>query len=162
MRSLLVIIAVSFLSVACGKVPSSYIGGFADPEKGATLKIEQNDWTFSGGGRSLVSKSQDLKFEEIVQGKAGVYIQKNSLNDKILEVYWMNPNLASRFDGAGKVFFTGELIYTQLSSEAKDKVNEINLFHCATGGQLELDTATQRILMGCPAGPTTYRMLRKE
>ncbi len=78
-----------------------------------------------------------------------------------MDVFWLSPNLTSRQEGGGKVWFNAEVLYTILSSEAKDKVNEVSLFHCQDG-QVQIDTVTKNMQMGCPAHPTTYRMIRTE
>lgn len=162
MRSVLLIIAVAFMSVACGKVPSNYLGTYVDTQKGAKLELGANEWNMKLlGGREIKNKSEDMSFEVFQKAQAGVYTRDNPQNKELVDVFWVAPRAGSRQEGGGIVWFESEVIYTLLDKNQGDKVNTLHLFHC-TNGTVMLDLITQKIQMGCPANPIEYNMKRTE
>jgi hypothetical protein len=151
--SALFLIALS----SCGKIPSGYQGTFVDQPSGAKLTLSSSDGTFSeAGGRQITAQADSLQFEALTQAKAGLYTRPVAGNDKMLELFWVIPDAASRQEGAGLVWFSSEILYTRLATEAKDPVASLQVEHCKNG-MLMLDIPSQTWNGGC--GADTVPML---
>lgn len=156
----LLIGVVVLSTVACGKIPSAYQGDFVDAAQGAKVSLGGDSGTLStSDGRALEAKANDLNFDNLQEGKVGIYLSQNSANGNLTDVYWIAPNMATKQEAAGLVWFSSEVMYTIMDSKREDKVASIEFFHCKDG-MVMLDTSTKRFQLGCPAGPLHYNMVR--
>jgi len=158
--NLMTVLALCTGSVACSKIPAAYRGTFEDRGQGAKLVIKATkaQLTFSDG-RELKSKAEDLNFEAISSGKPGIFVRENSANPDLLEIFWLNPNVATRQVVEGFVWFDAEMIYTFLDTKITQSVPGLQLLHC-TNGSVMVDTATQTFQMGCPEQSPALEMVR--
>lgn len=162
LSKVLLLAAVVLSTVACGKIPEAYRGKFQDTEKGATMELEASAGKLTlANGRVLEAKADDLSFDALAEGKSGIYVSANPADGRMMDVYWVNTNMATKQEVEGFVWYQSEVIYTLMDSKAKDKVPSIGFFHC-TDGMVMLDRGAKRLQVGCPASPVTYRMIRKE
>ena len=74
-------------------------------------------------------------------------------------VYWLNPNAASKQVVEGFVWYQSEVIYTIMDAKREDKAPGFQLVHCRDG-MVMLDMASKRMQLGCPAGPVNYNLVR--
>ena len=147
-------------SSACGVIPSEYRGKYQD-SNGARLELKSRKGVFQdASGRKIVAKADDLKFENLLKGEAGIYVSPNTVSGDKLELYWVNPAIETRQEAEGLVWFNSEIIYTLFDMNQKEKVSEIEFYHCGDGTVL-LDTAQKLWQIGCPANPDFYRLVRK-
>ncbi len=153
-------VAVALVAVGCGKIPSAYQGEFVDAASGVKLKLGGSDGELVfADGRKLEAKADDHKFENIKEGKPGIFLGQNTRNGNLVDIFWLNPNLTTRQEVEGFVWYTSEVLYTIVDSKREDKVPSVQFFHC-TDGQVMLDMTTQQMQMGCPAGPKVYTFVR--
>jgi hypothetical protein len=149
---------VILLTTACGKIPKGYQGEYTDAASGATLKLEASEGTLkTSDGRELKGKAEDADFDALLQGKQAIYLSE--LKNNNVDVFWLVPNMATRQESAGYVWFVSEVIYTQMNAKQEEKVGGINFFHCKDG-HVMLNTATKEMNLGCPAGPAVFNMIR--
>ncbi len=160
-KNTLALIAVVFTTVACGsKIPSAYQGNFADSKAGVKLALTDSKATMTfSDGRVLTGDAADLKYADLLAGKAGVFVRANAADASEQDVFWVNPNVATKQAQEGMVWYTSEVIYTLMNVQAKDKVPNIQFFHCLDG-QILLDSTNQSFQLGCPAGPDNYNAVR--
>lgn len=158
---LLTVIATG--SVACGKIPAAYQGVFVDQAQGVKITL-----TGSGGsietnsdGRKFEAKAEEYTFDNLMAGKAALYVGVNPSNQNMSDVWWINPDLATKQSVEGFVWFQTEAIYTLLDTKREDKVPSVQFFHCRDGVMM-LDVATKRVQIGCPAGPRYYNLVRSD
>lgn len=160
MKNLLIIAAVAILSVACGKVPSSYQGKFTDASKGATLTIEQNKWSLKTlDGRTIENTTDDMTFDNLVKAQASVFTRDNTANNNLVNVFWTIPQASTRGEGGGMVWYKSEVLEAIVNKKQDDAVGSVQLNHCKDGW-LMLDTVTKNTQVGCPAGAIQYNMVR--
>jgi len=158
----LLMVLVVLSAVACGKIPDAYQGNFEDTTQGASISLSGNGGVFTtSDGRKLESDATDLSFENLQEGKTGIYVNANSQDNKLLDIFWIAPNIASKQEGGGMVWFQSEVIYTLMDSKKENAVPNIEFFHCKDGTVM-LDISTQKFQLGCPANPLHYNMLRKK
>lgn len=152
--------AVALVVVGCGKIPSAYQGEFVDAAAGVKLKLGGADGELVfADGRKLEAKADDHKFEIIKEGKQGIFLGQNPRNDKLIDFFWLNPNLATRQEVEGFVWYTSEVLYTIVDTKREEQVPSVQFFHCMDG-HVMLDLTTQQMQMGCPAGPKQYTFVR--
>ena len=150
--------AVILLTTACGKIPKGYQGDFVDAASGATLKLESNEGTLkTADGRELKGKAEDQDFGALLEGKPAIYL--SSLQGNNVDVFWLVPNMSTRQEAAGYVWYTSEVIYTQMNAKQDSQVPSISFFRC-TDGHVMLDKSTKEMTLGCPAGPQIMNMVR--
>jgi hypothetical protein len=155
-----------FAVSACGKIPSSHQGDFVDAATGTKLKLGSGSGVLAfADGRVLESKAQDLKFEALLRAQTGIYIEVPSSDSNSerneADLFWIAPDLESRHEEAGLIWFDSEVLYSRISLKQKEKVKSIELFHCMKGSVI-LDTISKRFQIGCPVDPTQYRFKRIE
>jgi hypothetical protein len=150
--SALVLVALS----SCGKVPTAYRGAYIDQASGTKLELDgrEGKWT-EAGGREITAKADSLQFEALAQAKPGIYTRAVAGDDKLMELFWIVPDVASRQEVSGFAWFTAEIVYTRLQSDAKDPVPTLTVEHCRNG-MLMLDLPTQTWSGGC--GPEAVPM----
>jgi hypothetical protein len=109
------------------------------------------------GGREISAEADSLQFDALTQAKAGLYTRPVAGNDKMMELFWIVPDVASRQENSGFVWFNSEILYTRMATEAKDPVAAIQVEHCKNG-VLMLDVASQTWNGGCGADtvPMTF------
>lgn len=160
LSKLLLLCAVVLTTVACGKIPEAYRGKFEDREQGAKLELTGTEGKLeTKDGRVLESKAEDMSFEALSEGKQGIFVSTNPSNENMVDVFWVNPNLASKQAVEGFVWYQSEVIYTVMDTKREEKVPNIHLIHCRDG-MVMLDMATKRMQLGCPEGPINYNMIR--
>lgn len=163
LSKLLLLCAVVLTTVACGKIPEAYRGTFEDRDQGVKLTLGGGEGTLEStrDGRKLEAKAEDLTFEGLTEGKPGIYVSTNPSNERMMDVYWVNPNLPTKQAVEGFVWYQSEVIYTIMDAKREEKVPNIQLIHCRDG-MVMLDLATKRMQLGCPAGPVNYNAVRTE
>ena len=153
-----------FLGNACGSIPKAYQGYYKDVQSSATLELKGGEGTFvDESGQQMKSKAFALKYKDLDKGKAGIYVNKNVDNDKILEIYWLSPNTNSRQEEAGLIWYDADIIHTFFDAriEKKEEVTAVELVRCSAG-RVMLDPEKERWQVGCPAEVHTYQMGRSE
>jgi len=105
------------------------------------------------------SKAEDKSYDAMAEGKAGIFVSTNPSNERMTDVFWVNPNLASKQAVEGFVWYQSEVIYTVMDAKREEKVPSIQLIHCRDG-MVMLDIASKRMQLGCPAGPVNYNAIR--
>ena len=154
------IAATLLILTSCGVIPESYRGDFEDASAGIKVTLEANKGKMQfSDGQILESDASDLTFEQLLAGKAGIYVSKNPTNENLLDVFWIRPNLASRQESAGLVWYQSEVLYGLMDASRKDPVISVALVHCVDGGVM-LDGPTQNWQVGCPAAPKNYQLSR--
>ena len=152
--------AMILLTTACGKIPAGYQGDFVDAASGTKITLGASEGVMkTTDGRELKGKAEDLSFENLQEGKQAIYLGQNTRDGNMFDVFWLNPNLTTRQESNGLVWFQSEVIYTMMNAKQEQKVDAISLFRCKDG-QVILDTVKQRMTMGCPAGPEQLNMVR--
>jgi hypothetical protein len=147
--SALVLVALS----SCGKVPSAYQGTYLDQVSGAKLELNGQEGKFTEAtGREITAKAESAQFDALSQAKAGLYTRSVAGKDKTMEFFWVIPAVASRGENSGWVWFTAEVLYTRMETNANDPVPTLTVTHC-TNGQLSLDMTTKTWNGSC--GPDT-------
>ncbi len=150
--SALVLIALS----SCGKIPSGYQGTFVDQPTGTKLVLSSDEGKFTETtGREISAKADSLAFDSLAQGKAGLYTLPVPGNDKMTELLWIVPDVATRQENSGYVWFNAEILDTRIMNEAKDPVASITAEHCRSGSVM-LYAADKTWIHGC--GPETVPM----
>jgi hypothetical protein len=145
---------------SCGKIPQGYRGSYVDQPSGTKLVLTATDGTYSEtGGRQIQAKADSLQFDALAQGKAGLYTRALAGNDKMLELFWFVPDAASRQENSGFVWFTSEILYTRMATDAKDPVASIQVEHCKNGMVL-LDTPSKTWNGGCGADTAPMNFTR--
>lgn len=152
-KNILVLGGLSLALAACGKIPKSYQGDFQDTQSGVSLKLESDKGTLSTATHSVSAKADDLKFDALMKGQGGIFIRPSANDKKTMDVYWINPDVSTLQNQNGFVWYKSEVIYTEMDTR-EDKVNQIHLLHCLDGA-VELDSQTQNVEVGCPAGDGT-------
>jgi hypothetical protein len=159
--SLLAIFSAILLS-ACGKVPSKYRGNFVDATTGARLTLDKRGGTLTlASGRSVSAKAVSVDFESIAQGKPGIYTTLDEQDPNYLKMYWIFPDLSTRKENNGFVWTSAEILWTRISMNADQNVNEVWLQYCdSTVGYVEVDLTQKLWNGGCPAGAMVLDMRR--
>lgn len=145
---------------ACGKVPGAYQGKFKDATTGASLVMEQGGGTLrTSSGREIKAEAKDMEFDQLLEGRAGIYMSKNPTAKTMMDIFWISPKLQTRQSRGGLVWFESEVVHAMLDLEAREKVPFLELIH-AESGLVTLDLSTKRWQIGWPANPVHYRMER--
>jgi hypothetical protein len=148
------------LTVGCGTIPSAYRGNFEDSANNVQLTLEASGGVFTtADGRKLIADTQSLNADNLIEGQPGIYTTLNPAYQNRLEIYWINPDLSTRKEEGGLMWFNAEVFYTLLDIRQEDTVNEMEFFHCDIG-KVMIDMPTQRWQIGCPADPDYYRLVR--
>ncbi len=150
--------AVILLTTACGKIPKAYQGDFVDAATGTTLKLESNEGTLKAAdGTELKGKAEDADFDALLDGKPAIYL--STLPGNNVDVFWVVPNLSTRQEREGRVWYVSDIIYMQMNSKQESQVNNLTMFRCKNG-QVSLDKSTKEFVPGCPAAPQYFNMVR--
>jgi len=159
------LLAATFLTlllgaVGCGTIPSAYRGNFEDTTNNVKLTLEASGGTFTtADGRKIVSDTLSLTSDNLIEGLPGIYTTLNPVYQNRLEIYWVNPDLNTRTQEGGLMWFNAEVFYTLLDINQEDNVDEMEFFHCDQG-KVMIDVPTKRWQIGCPADPDYYRLVR--
>ncbi len=161
---MILLVGFGMMAVACGgKIPSAYQGNFQDNTANVKLTLGGSDATATfADGRVLQTKADDLSFDALSQGKAGVYVRANSADGSKIDVVWSNPDLASKQSNASSnyVWFDrAELIMATLDAKSDQPVQSIKLVHCLDG-KVEFFSDNQQIEWGCPASAQSIEAVR--
>lgn len=159
--STIVLIALAGMTlVACGEIPSSYQAEYQDKAQGVTFDLTGSAGELTlPGGRKIKSDQEDLKFEDVLAGTSGLYLQKNAVNSDILDVYWLIPNKTTKVEKDGFVWYQAEALFTFIDKNNDSKVSALDMEHC-TDGLLMLNVQTKQVQMGCPAGAKVYHLVK--
>ena len=69
--------ALAFAS-GCGVIPRAYQGVYVDETHGARLELKGGEGILqTASGKSIQSKAENLSFEKLQQGTAGIYVILN-------------------------------------------------------------------------------------
>ncbi|MGZ3698239.1 MAG: hypothetical protein ACXWPM_02355 [Bdellovibrionota bacterium] len=159
---ILFVAAMLIGSMSCGKIPSAYRGNFVDKASGVSLNLTSKDGTLTfADGRKLQAKADDLNFEALSLGKVGIFVRENSQDKDLTDVYWLNPNIASKQNQYGFVWYQSEVIYTIMDSKQKGKISSIQFVQCAEG-EVMVDLNSKAIQLGCPAGSPSFDAVRTQ
>lgn len=155
------ILAVAAGLSACGKnIPSSYQGYFEDKAQGAKLSLDvAKGEVILKDGRKITATINDLKFDDLAGGKAGIYLRSVDNDPERSEVFWIMPNKSTRQEQSGYVWMEAELLYTRLNFKNSKNVKTITMTHC-TNGQLNLDLVSKIWMEGCGTDEVEYRFVR--
>jgi hypothetical protein len=160
MKNILFSIFAVMMLAACGQVPGAFKGTYEDKEKGAKLELQQSEWKLTtADGRVLQAKVEALDVESLKAGKDGVYVLENPTNKTLLDVFFAHPNVSSKQEASGLIWYESELAYTLIDKDQKEPAAAIDFFHCLKG-LATIDSVTSRWELGCPAGATTYHLVR--
>lgn len=157
--SALVLVALS----SCGKVPSAYQGTYLDQVSGSKLELNGQEGKFTEAtGREITAKADSAQFDALAQAKAGLYTRSVPGADKTMEFFWVIPEVASRQETSGFVWFNAEILYTRMQTNEKDPVPSISVAHCKNG-MLLLDAPTKTWNGGCGADtvPMTFTRVKQ-
>lgn len=147
---------------ACGKVPEGYQGKYQDTATGAKLTLESTSGAINlSSGREIKGDFSKLEFDGLIEGKPGIYLRTLSTDDKMNEVFFLFPRKETRKEEAGFVWLNAEILYSRMSADQKEKVQQLKMIHCEDG-VLMLDLPTKTWNGGCPTGATQYDFVRKE
>ena len=155
---------VGLLSVAsgCGVIPHAYQGKYVDDGNGVKLELKTSEGMLQlASGRTLQTKAENLSFDKLQQGIAGIYVILNPASKDILEIHWISPRAETRREEGGLIWFESEVLYSFLDLNSRDTVDSLALVHCENGTVL-LDPPTKRWQIGCPAGALTYQLRRAQ
>ncbi len=181
-RSLIVVALMVFM-VACNiSIPSGFRGDFVDQTRGVSIHLESSKAQIVKEGRVIDGQAVEVDVAKMALGQPGIYLRDNPTNKNIVEMYWINPNAATRQEAAGVVWFESEVIYARfekkMMAQASDrwvatgerganasrfisgsKVGEFSMVH-VMNGQLGVDVVTKTWQVGWPEKPQTYRFSR--
>jgi hypothetical protein len=161
LEKVLMTAAFAGLAMGCENLPSAYQGDFVDLASGAKLTLNGGDGVLHlADGRKLESRRDQFKFKNLKEGRPGIFVGRNTRNESLMDIFWVNPNLATREEVEGFVWFQSEILYTIADTRLKDKVSSVQFIHC-TDGQMTLDATTRKLQLGCPAGAKNYMFVRK-
>jgi len=146
---------------ACGSnVPPSFRGQFVDARTGSKLELSSDSGTFTDStGRVVKADKKQLDFEDLQKGKAGIYMRQNPVNKNLLELYWVQPNLATKEEAGGMEWFHAEVLYFRMDIRTEEKVDLITSVH-SLEGVVTLDIPTKLWQIGWPAGSEVFEFKR--
>jgi hypothetical protein len=155
---MMVVIGFSLLAGACGKIPKAYRGQFVDSSTGfqMELKSSEGQWVKPDGSKQLFT-AQAAAVEKLEQGQPGIYLR--SIEGDELEVFWVNPVLASRRDEYGFISMEAEVIYTRLDAKASSPIAALAARHCEHG-QVLIDRVSKSFNGGCPGDSRVLQFVR--
>jgi|GEM_PF-1618406 len=157
-------VVTAFLA-ACVSIPSAYRGTYLDQEHNVELVLSMAKGTleFKDEGRILQAGTADYSFKgftkAIKKGRPGIFARPNAADSDELDVFWVKPNYDTLQESNGLIWFEAEIFYTRLDKDLRAKVQTLKAVH-ALGGTVMLDTPTESVQVGWPAGPTEYALQR--
>jgi hypothetical protein len=164
MNRMIKMAAISFLSAialaGCGSdgdVPSAYQGVFQDPS-GVKLDLTSSAAQLVVEGKTLKMAVAPISYDKLFAGQAGFYIYQEK-DSKLMDVYMVTPDLSTKKDAGGIVYYTTDIIYLQIDLNQKNPVPAITLVH-ADQGTVMLDTQTKTWQAGWPAQANEYSLVR--
>jgi hypothetical protein len=80
-------------------------------------------------------------------------------NDKIQEVFWIVPDVASKQSTPELVWYKSEFMYTRMNTDQKDPLPALQLEYCKDGWVM-LAPSTQQLQGGCGANSVPLTMGR--
>ena len=153
-------LALIILMQACGQIPSQYQGDYLDRSSGAQLNLAGNKGTLVSDGRTLMADAKPTDVKKISTGEGGIYIRPNPTNKDLLDVYWLNPKMATRQEESGLIWFDTEVLYGRFDKRVKDKVSTLKMIH-SDQGNVMIDVPTGQWQVGWPAGSETLSFQRQ-
>lgn len=157
--SQMALVAVVVALGACGEIPSAYRGYFRDNRNSTSLKMKANKGVLTSPNEIIESKARALEFKHLLAGEAGIYVRANPTNEKLLDVFWIKPNMNTRQAAGGMVWYETDVYYSLFDARLKDKVSTIRLLHSGQGTVM-LEEATELWQVGWPANPMEYEFTR--
>lgn len=159
---LFVLVGLMTLLSACGgRIPSPYRGDFVDQVSGNELLLEKNAGTLKfATGETLNADADALEFEKLNELKSGIYTRISSVDENLMEVYWIVPNRATLQEVRGFVWFEAEVVHAELNTQETEPVQRIQLAH-SSKGVVMLDRDLKEWQVGWPQGAAEYVMQRK-
>lgn len=149
-KQILFSISLLVLNACGGVIPENYRGQFVDVASGAKLSLESGSGaiTFSSG-RRVEASAKDLSFSQLLLGEPGIYTRNYKKDpDRFLEVFWIHPNLTTRTEDEGHVWFESEVAVTILSKSTPRPVGKVPFTYCERG-RVQLDKPSQFWQIGC-------------
>src|SRR4051812_43439786 len=104
-----------------GSVPKAYQGTFRG-QNGETLVLTGSKAQLSIDGKTLSADVAPIDYKKLLAGQPGFYIYQEDKNDKLLDVYWITPNIATKKSEGGIVYYTTDVVYTQIDLNQKSAV----------------------------------------
>jgi hypothetical protein len=158
--SKLAMVGVLLVSACGDRVPAGFRGDFVDARTGSKLTLNAESGVFqTTDGRKLEANRMQMDFEDLAKGTPGIYTRQNPKNTQILEIYWIQPDAASRDQAGGMQWFTAEVLFFRMERETDKPVDVLNLVHSRVGTVM-LDTPTKQWQIGWPAGSELLEMRR--
>ena len=152
--------ALGLMAVACGKIPDAYQGNFKDVTNNVSVTLGSNDGSVTlADGRKIEAKADDGSFDNLSKAAAGIYIRDNSENKNLKEVIWLNPNAATKQTDSNMVWFDSEVFFAIIDTTVKDKVQALEFSHFLKG-EVEFDSGSKDLEVGCPVGAESIKATR--
>lgn len=158
----------AFAAVAlagCGddndNVPKTYQGTFQgqSDQGGVSLTLTGSDASLSIEGKTLKGPVNPIDYDKLLNAQAGFYIYQENDKDKVMDVYWVTPDAASKKEAGGLIYYTTDIVYMQIDLNLKDAAPSVTIVH-ADQGTVMLDTATKKWEAGWPAHATEVTLVR--
>lgn len=157
----LVVILLGFTAlVGCKGIPNAYLGLYKDSSRQVELELSTYEAKLRlADGRKLSAKLEEMKFELLIKGQRALYARPNGRNEDLVEIFMVDPNLSTRQEANGLIWYESEIVYTLVNSKDESAAKNISLAHCQRGMVL-LDLATNRIRIGCPENPDRFELTK--
>lgn len=140
-------------TVGCKGIPNAYLGEYQDSNRQVKLELDTYEGTLRfADGRKVSAKLEELKYDLLKDGKRALYARPSSRDEKMIEIFLVQPNMSTRQEGGGLLWYESEIVFSLINSKDDNAAKNITLVHCQRGVVL-LDTQTQRVQLGCPEGP---------
>ena len=146
---------------ACGGIPAAYRGKYLDPATGTKLELTRSSGTFESNGRALSAQTEVLDFEKLLAAETGIYMDQDPNDAKYFKIYWIHPNITTRQEAAGLVWYQAEILYTAMDSTREQPVDQILIIY-SKDGWIMLDLVRKKPQIGWSANPASYDMRRLE
>lgn len=147
---------------ACGadndNIPKAYQGTFQG-QNGEMLILSGSKAQLSIEGKTLSANVAPLSYKTLLVGQPGFYIYQENKDDKVLDVYWITPNVATKKEEGGIVYYTTDIVYTQIDLNQKNAVQSVTIVHSDVGTVM-LDSQSKEWQAGWPEHSETSNLVR--
>lgn len=151
---LLTLIALGLANTSC-KLLENLEGTFRD-STGRELVLSSKLARFGSMAGAAALKPQAISFELLLAGLQGCYVDRRPDG---VSLYFLTPDLSTRREEAGLVFYVTEVAYFVPAGTGGDKVSLIQGVH-DTRGLVMLDSATKTWQIGWSEQPTVLSLSR--